>query len=142
MRQPKGFLDFIKNELTCKFCLFCFVFILVKFLLPKRFLVIHSTSFRVAIFHTIFETLLGLSHFKIMCIIINIYFDLQIKRCSFPLLVLDFSAFRASIMDNNSRKPFTGLGRKSTLFRRFQNTQHLLEIFILNVFSCENGSKS
>ena len=98
MRQPKGFLDFIKNELTCKFCLFCFVFILVKFLLPKRFLVIHSTSFRVAIFHTFFETLLGLSHFKIMCIVINIYFEIQIKRRSISLLVLGSDILRASIM--------------------------------------------
>ena len=95
--SPKGFLDFIKNELTCKFCLFCFVFILVKFLLPKRFLVIHSTSFRVAIFHTFFEALLGLSHFKIMCIIINIYFDLWIKRYSYPLLIFEIIVFRADI---------------------------------------------
>ena len=99
MRQPKGFLDFIKNELTCKFCLFCFVFILVKFLLPKRFLVIHSTSFRVAIFHSFFPTLLGPSHFKIMRILINIYSFIKIKRRSYPLLVLDLFAFRASIFN-------------------------------------------
>ena len=76
MRQPKGSFDFTKNEITCKFCPFCFVFIQVKFDFPKRFLVIHTTSFRVAIFHTFFLTLLGLSHFNIMCIIIKIYFDL------------------------------------------------------------------
>ena len=43
---------------------------------------------------------LGLSHFKIMCIVINMYFDLQIKRCSNPLLVLDIIAFRANIVIN------------------------------------------
>ena len=48
--------------------------------------------------HTFFLTLLGLSHFNIMCIIIRIYFDLQIKRRSNPLLVLDFFAFRANII--------------------------------------------
>ena len=102
MRQPKGSLDFTKNELTCKFCPFCFVFIQVKFVFPKRSLVIHTTSFRVAIFHTFFLTLMGLSHFNIMCIIIKIVFDLWIKRRSNSLLVLDFFAFQASILHNGS----------------------------------------
>ena len=30
MRQPKGFFDFTKNALSCKFCLLCFVFIQVQ----------------------------------------------------------------------------------------------------------------
>ena len=37
MRQPKGFFDFTKVALTCKFCLFCFVFIWVKFVFPEWF---------------------------------------------------------------------------------------------------------
>ena len=37
MRQPKGSFDFTKNELTCKFCPFCFVIIRVKFVFPETF---------------------------------------------------------------------------------------------------------
>ena len=48
------------------------------------------------IFSEIKKTLV-LSHFKIMCIIINIYFDLLIKRRSNPLLVLSVFKFRADI---------------------------------------------
>ena len=98
MRQPKAFFDFTKMALTCKFCPICFLFIRVNFVFPKHFLVTHTTSFRVAIFQTFFLTLLGLSHFNIRCIIIKIYFDLQIKRRSNPLLVLDIFGFRASIV--------------------------------------------
>ena len=55
------------------------------------------------IFSEIKKTLV-LSHFKIMCIIINIYFDLLIKRRSNPLLVLSVFTFRANIMDNGYRE--------------------------------------
>ena len=55
------------------------------------------------IFSEIKKTLV-LSHFKIMCIIINIYFDLLIKRRSNPLLVLSVFKFRADIMNRPLRK--------------------------------------
>ena len=90
MRQPKAFFDFTKMALTCNFCLFCLVFIKINFVSPKLIIVIHATSIQSYYFSYIFQTMLGLSQFKIMCIVINIHFDLQIKRRPYPLLVLDF----------------------------------------------------
>ena len=60
----------------------------------------------------------GLSHFKIMCFIINIYFDLYIKRRSFPLLVLDAIAFQANIMSTSTlfSQSFIIIGLKLWIF--------------------------
>ena len=80
MRQPKGFFDFTKSELTCMFCPFCFAFIREKIVFLKPFFAIHATLFRVDIVHTFFPTMLGPSHFKIICIIINIDFDLKDQK--------------------------------------------------------------
>ena len=77
-------------------------FYLYKFVIKQsNSKMIHTTSFRVAIFHTFFLTLLGLSHFNIRCIIITIYFDLQIKRRSIPLMVLGAVILRAGILSTH-----------------------------------------
>ena len=101
MKQPKAFFNFTKSAFSCKFCPFCFVLILEYWFVYKRN--VYSDS------HNLYSTVSELIYFvhffwhywgcliSKLCVI-NIYFDLYVKRRSCPLLVLGFFAFWASIL--------------------------------------------